>query len=89
MEKLTEETLRDWNHFLELLAVCQGNPNVPEIALYIVSYPMSCQKISTLMSFPMFPCSSKAHRRDFTERNELEIAPNTKTCKLLQFFPRG
>lgn len=24
MERLTEETLRDWNHFKELLSVCEG-----------------------------------------------------------------
>jgi centromeric protein E len=27
VEKLTEETLRDWNHFKELLSVCKGIDN--------------------------------------------------------------
>lgn len=24
MEKVTEETLRDWNHFNELVSICEG-----------------------------------------------------------------
>jgi hypothetical protein len=35
VEKLTEETLRDKGHLLELLAVCEGmdQPNLPFLSL--------------------------------------------------------
>ncbi|KAM7249993.1 hypothetical protein ACFE04_021876 [Oxalis oulophora] len=33
VERLTEETLRDWNHFKELLSVCQAQRQIGETAL--------------------------------------------------------
>lgn len=42
VERLTEETLRDWNHFQELLAVCECNksPTLPKISVFILLYPL-------------------------------------------------
>ncbi|XP_013598460.1 PREDICTED: kinesin-like protein NACK1 [Brassica oleracea var. oleracea] len=37
VEKLTEETLRDWNHFKELLSVCEAQRQIGETALNEVS----------------------------------------------------
>ncbi|KAF8104510.1 hypothetical protein N665_0171s0017 [Sinapis alba] len=37
VEKLTEETLRDWNHFRELLSVCEAQRQIGETALNEVS----------------------------------------------------
>ncbi|ESQ31115.1 hypothetical protein EUTSA_v10003607mg [Eutrema salsugineum] len=37
VEKLTEETLRDWNHFKELLCVCEAQRQIGETALNEVS----------------------------------------------------
>jgi centromeric protein E len=37
VEKLTEETLRDWNHFKELLSVCKAQRQIGETALNEVS----------------------------------------------------
>jgi len=38
VEKLTEETLRDWNHFKELLSICIGTyfPNMYSINTFSV-----------------------------------------------------
>lgn len=38
MEKLTEETLRDWNHLAELLSICEGSTVLGIIAL--LHYPL-------------------------------------------------
>jgi centromeric protein E len=37
VEKLTEETLRDWNHFKELLSICIAQRQIGETALNEVS----------------------------------------------------
>lgn len=38
MDKLTEETLRDWSHVQELLSACEGN-NVLKVSWFYLMVP--------------------------------------------------
>lgn len=38
MEKLTEETLRDWGHLKELLSICEGRALSGNLVFYVMLY---------------------------------------------------
>ena len=58
VEKLTEETLRDWSHLKNLLSICEGNKVLQMYCCYLV--------IAYLYVLYYF-CSSKTDRGDFLE----------------------
>lgn len=59
VERLTEETLTDMSHLMELLAVCEGKT-------FLVSHQclFGFQVITSLIFFWPHSCSSKADRRN-------------------------
>ena len=58
VEKLTEETLRDWNHLKELLSICEGNAFCKSLLPIMLEF---C--VSNSVQY----CSSKTNRRDLIE----------------------
>lgn len=57
MEKLTEETLRDWTHLQELLSICEGKVFLDALFPYH----------GVLLCISVYYFSSKTNRRDLTE----------------------
>uniref|UniRef100_A0A453LE96 Uncharacterized protein n=1 Tax=Aegilops tauschii subsp. strangulata TaxID=200361 RepID=A0A453LE96_AEGTS len=77
VEKLTEETLRDKGHLLELLAVCEGvelNPSFlfsTESPKLEITYAQAAQLVHYCFDHSFVSChSSKTDRGDRLERNE-------------------
>lgn len=60
VEKLTEETLRDWSHLKELLSICEGK------AFYKSLFFIPCL-LQLLLCNLVYCCSPKTDRRDLIE----------------------
>lgn len=70
VEKLTEETLRDWVHLKELLSFCEGKRNL---------HNFLDTSWFTALHFLLYSCSTETGRRDIPQWQEFSISPNYQT----------